>query len=259
MPILKKKKLKITIITITYNSEKTIKTTLNSVKGQTYKKIEHIIIDGNSADKTVLIAKQYPHINKIISEPDDGIYDAMNKGLKIATGDIIGFLNADDFYASKNVLNLINKIFINDPTLDACYSDLIYVDTLKISKIIRYWKSSNFNFGAFAKGWCPPHPTFFVHRSVYERFGNFDLDYDSASDVELMMRLLEVKKINVHYTPEVWIKMGLGGVSNKNFMNIIMQNKEVLKAFKNHNLSVNWINFFVHKIINRGLQFLKKP
>jgi glycosyltransferase involved in cell wall biosynthesis len=259
MPILKKKKLKITIITVTHNNEKTIKTTLNSVKGQTYKKIEHIIIDGNSADKTVLIAKQYPHINKIISEPDDGIYDAMNKGIKIATGDIIGFLNGDDCYVSKNVLNLINKNFINDPTLDACYSDLIYVDQLKISKVIRYWKSSNFNFGAFARGWCPPHPTFYAHRSVYERFGNFDLNYQNASDVELMMRLLEVKKINVLYIPELTIKMRLGGVTNKNFNNIIMQNKEILKALKNYNLSVNWINFFVNKIINRGLQFLRKP
>jgi glycosyltransferase involved in cell wall biosynthesis len=258
MLITKTKKLKITIITVSYNSEKTIKITLNSVKDQTYKKIEHILIDGKSADKTVLIAKQYSHINKIISEPDDGIYDAMNKGIKIATGDIICFLNSDDFYASNNVLSSVNKIFRDNPTLDACYSDLIYVDSLNTSKIIRYWKSGNFNFGSFAKGWCPPHPTFFVRRSMYEHFGNFDLNYHLASDVELMMRLLEVKKIKVSYIPELWIKMRLGGTTNKNFKNIIMQNKEVLHALKNHNLSVNWISFFVHKIINRGLQYLKR-
>jgi glycosyltransferase involved in cell wall biosynthesis len=259
MLISKTKKLKISIITVSYNSEKTIKTSLNSVKCQTHKKIEHIIIDGNSADKTVSIVKQYPHISKIISEPDDGIYDAMNKGLQIATGDIICFLNSDDFYASKNVLNSVSKIFINNPTIDACYSDLIYVDRLNTSKIIRYFKSSNFNFGAFAKGWSPPHLTFFAHRSVYERFGNFDLNYHIASDVELMMRFLEVQKINARYIPEMWIKMRVGGISNKNFKNILIQNKEVLHALKKHNLSVNWISFFVYKIINRGLQVLKKP
>ena len=259
MPITQTKKLKISIITVSYNSEKTLKITLNSVKDQTYKKIEHIIIDGNSADKTVSIAKQYPHISKIISKPDNGIYDAMNKGLKIATGDIICFLNSDDFYASNNVLSSVNKIFIDNPSVDACYSDLIYVDSLNTSKIIRYWKSGNFNFGSFAKGWCPPHPTFFVRRSMYEYFGNFDLNYHLASDVELMMRFLEVQKINARYIPELWIKMRLGGTTNKNLRNILIQNKEILHALKNHNLSVNWISFFVYKIINRGLQFLKRP
>jgi len=253
-----KKKLRITIITVSYNSEKTLNTTLKSVQNQNYRNIEHIIVDGASSDKTLSIVKKFPYIKKIISEKDKGIYDAMNKGLKIATGDIICFLNSDDFYASKNVLNSVNQIFINNPTIDACYSDLIYVDSLNASKIIRYWKSSNFNFGAFAKGWCPPHPTFFARRSVYDRFGNFDLNYLIASDVELMMRLLEVQKINVRYIPELWIKMRLGGTTNKNFKNIVMQNKEVLNALKNHNLSVNWISFFVHKIINRSLQYLKR-
>jgi len=253
-----KKKLRITIITVSFNSEKTINTTLKSVQNQNYRNIEHIIVDCASSDKTLSVVKKFTHIKKIISKKDEGIYDAMNKGLQIATGDIICFLNSDDFYASKNVLNSVNQIFINNPTIDACYSDLIYVDRLSTSKIIRYWKSSNFNFGAFAKGWCPPHPTFFVRRSVYERFGNFDLNYSIASDVELMMRLLEVQKVNALYIPEMWIKMRLGGASNKSFKNIVMQNKEVLHALKKHNLSVNWISFFVYKIINRGLQFLKK-
>jgi glycosyltransferase involved in cell wall biosynthesis len=259
MLISKTKKLKISIITVSYNSEKTIKITLNSVKGQTYKKIEHIIIDGNSVDKTVSIAKQNPHINKIISEPDDGIYDAMNKGLKIATGEIIGFLNSDDFYKNNEVISKVANEFERDASLDACYADLIYVDKFDILKTVRYVKSSAFKEGLFSKGWCPPHPTFFVRRSVYERFGNFDLNYHIASDVELMMRFLEVQKINARYIPELWIKMRLGGITNKNFKNILIQNKEVLHALKNHNLSVNWISFFVYKIINRGLQFLKRP
>jgi glycosyltransferase involved in cell wall biosynthesis len=134
MSILKPKKLKITIITVTYNSEKTIKTALKSVKDQTYKEIEHIIIDGNSADKTVSIIKQYSYINKIISEPDDGVYDAMNKGINIAKGDIVGFLNSDDFYVKEDVLSRAVGVFEDNPSLEACYADLIYVDQLDISK-----------------------------------------------------------------------------------------------------------------------------
>jgi glycosyltransferase involved in cell wall biosynthesis len=259
MSITKIKKLKISIITVSYNSEKTIKITLNSVKDQTYKKIEHILIDGRSADKTVLIAKQYSHINKIISEPDDGIYDAMNKGIKIATGDVICFLNSDDFYASNNVLSSVNKIFRDNPTLDACYSDLIYVDSLNTSKIIRYWKSGNFNFGSFAKGWSPPHPTFFVKSSVYKRYGCFDTKFKIASDAELMMRFLEVKKIKVKYIPKIWIKFRVGGISNRNLINIFKQNIEVLNALKKHKLSFNIFSFFWKKIIFKSRQFILRP
>jgi glycosyltransferase involved in cell wall biosynthesis len=183
----------------------------------------------------------------------------MNKGINVATGDIIGFLNSDDFYASNNVLSRVASIFKDNSYLDSCYADLAYVDPLDISKNIRYWRSSKFVSGLFSKGWCPPHPTFFVRRSVYQRFGNFNLHYRIASDVELMMRFLEVQKINSRYIPELWIKMRLGGTTNKSFKNIVMQNKEVLHALKSHNLSVNWISFFIYKIINRVLQFLKKP
>jgi glycosyltransferase involved in cell wall biosynthesis len=252
------KNLKITIITVCYNSEKYIKNTLDSVACQKFKNIEHLIIDGNSTDETVKLVQNYPHIKKIISESDKGIYHAMNKGLRIATGDIIGFLNSDDFYENNEVLLRVANIFKNNLLLDACYADLIYVDSFDISKNIRYWRSNKFVKGLFAKGWCPPHPTFFVRRSLYRRFGNFDLNYRIASDVELMMRLLEVKKINAQYIPELWIKMRLGGTTNKNFKNILIQNKEVLCALNSHNLSVNLIIFFFHKMINRSLQFFKK-
>ena len=251
--------MKISIITVTFNSASFINHCLDTVKKQTYDNIEHIVIDGASADSTLSILKsKRTQLAALISEPDKGIYEAMNKGINLATGDVIGFLNSDDFYANKKVISKVARTFERNPFLDVCYADLVYVDRLKTSKIIRYWKSSDFNFGAFAKGWCPPHPTFFVRRSVYERFGNFDLNYSIASDVELMMRLLEVQKVNALYIPEIWIKMRLGGASNKSFKNIVMQNKEVLHALKKHNLSANWISFFVYKIINRGLQFLKK-
>jgi glycosyltransferase involved in cell wall biosynthesis len=252
--------LKISIITVTYNCELVLSDCLNSVASQKYKNIEHIIIDNASTDGTIpLLNSRRDQFAFLISEKDQGIYEAMNKGLKIATGDIIGFLNSDDFYESNNVLSRVVAIFKDNSSLDACYADLIYVDPINTNKIIRFWRSSKFVSGLFAKGWCPPHPTFFVRRSVYERFGNFDLNYYIASDVDLMMRFLEVQKINARYIPELWIKMRLGGITNKNFKNILIQNKEVLHALKNHNLSVNWISFFIYKIINRGLQFLKRP
>ena len=257
MNIKNKEKKKITIISVCYNSEKTIRTMLESVKNQKYENIEHLIIDGSSTDKTISIIKDYPHINKIISEPDKGIYDSMNKGIEIATGDIIGFLNSDDFYFNNEVLSSVASIFDLNSSIDACYADLIYTDQVDISKVVRYWKSNKFSLGSFSKGWCPPHTTFFVHKSIYQRFGVFNLNYSIASDVELMMRLLEVNKINTIYVPEVWIKMRAGGTTNKSLKNIVTQNKEVLHALKSHNLSVNWIIFLIYKIFSRSSQFLK--
>ena len=259
MNIESKKILKITIITVCYNSEKTIKTTLDSVANQTFKKIEHIIIDGKSTDKTISIVKKYPHIKKIISEPDRGIYDAMNKGIKIATGDIIGFLNSDDFYASNEIVSKVARVFKDKPSVDACYADLIYTDQIDTTKNIRYWKSGKFIPGSFSKGWCPPHPTFFNRSSVYERFGSFNLNYRIASDVELMMRFLEVNKINVNYIPEIWVKMRMGGLSNKSLNNIKKLNKEILSALSSHHLPKNPFTFFSHKIISRVKQFFQKP
>jgi glycosyltransferase involved in cell wall biosynthesis len=251
-------KTKISIITVTYNSSATIQSCLDSIASQNYQNIEHIVIDGSSTDKTLEIINNHSYKPSIIiSEKDNGIYEAMNKGIKIAKNDIIGFLNSDDIYANNYVLSKVANVF-NNLSIDGCYADLIYTHQTDTTKTIRYWKSSKFTPGLFTKGWCPPHPTFFVRRSVYEQFGTFNLNYRIASDVELMMRLLEVQKINVSYIPELWIKMRFGGTTNKNFKNIVMQNREVLYALKNHNLSVNWISFFVHKTINRVQQFLKK-
>ena len=252
-----KHELKISIITVCLNSEKTIKTTLESVANQSFKSIEHIIIDGKSTDKTISIVKKYSHIKKIISEPDKGIYDAMNKGIKIANGDIICFLNSDDFYANDEVLSRATNIFNSSSSVDACYADLVYTDRWIISKNIRYWKSRNFLPGLFSKGWCPPHTTFFARRSIYKQFGGFDLKYKIAADVELMMRFLEVYKINTLYVPELWVKMRSGGTTNKNFKNILDQNLEILHALKNHNLTVYEIIFLVYKLFSRSFQFLR--
>lgn len=250
--------IKITIITVSFNSEKTIKKTLESVANQTFKNIEHLIIDGKSIDNTLLITKKFSHIKKIISTNDDGIYHAMNKGLELASGDVIGFLNSDDFYANDKVLETVAKEFKRDKSLEACYADLVYVNRFKTSKIVRYFKSKEFKKGLFSKGWCPPHPTFFVLRSVYQRLGKFDLNYRIASDVDLMMRFLEIYKVKFQYIPEIWVKMRMGGITNKNLKNIWIQNQEILNSFHKNGLSVHPLSFFIYKIISRFFQFFKR-
>lgn len=252
--------MKVSIITVTFNSISVINDCLDSISSQEYDNIQQIAIDGASTDGTLsILESKHSQINTLISKPDNGIYDAMNKGIKIATGDIIGFLNSDDFYPNNKVISKVVKEFEKDSSLDACYSDLIYVDQFNISKTIRYVKSSKFQEGLFSKGWCPPHPTFFVRRSVYKKFGNFDLSYKLASDVDLMMRFLEKYKIKSKYIPEVWVKMRMGGVTNKNLKNIWLQNKEIIHIFNKNNLSVNLLKFLILKIISRIVQLFKRP
>jgi len=250
----------ITVITVSYNSAATIAATVCSVASQSHYDVEYLVIDGASTDTTLaLLDDQREHLVALVSEPDDGIYDAMNKGIKLAKGDVIGFLNSDDFYASSDVLSRVARVFEEDLSIDACYADLIYTDQIDTSRTVRYWESNDYVPGAFSKGWCPPHPTFFVRRSVYERFGSFDLTYRIASDVELMMRFLEVHKIRVRYVPEVWVKMRMGGTTNKSLKNIWEQNQEVLHALRSHGLSSNPIRFFGHKLLSRGKQFFQRP
>ena len=252
--------MKISIITVTFNSVSVINDCLTSVRSQKYEDIEYIIIDGSSTDGTLsLLESKRDQFATLISEDDTGIYDAMNKGIQKSTGDIIGFLNSDDFYLNNKVISKVVKEFEKDSFLDACYSDLIYVDQFNTSKTIRYVKSSKFQEGLFSKGWCPPHPTFFVRRSVYKKFGNFDLGYKLASDVDLMMRFLEKYKIKSKYIPEVWVKMRMGGVTNKNLKNIWLQNKEIIHSFNKNNLSVNLLKFLILKIISRIVQLFKRP
>ncbi len=252
--------MKISIITVSYNSENFIESCINSIISQSYKNIEYIIIDGSSKDNTLKIIKKYSrHVSTIVSEPDEGIYDAMNKGLRIASGEIIGFLHSDDIYENEDILSKVVNVFKNNASLDACYADLIYVKKTNISRIVRYWKSNKFTRGSFSKGWSPPHPTLFVRRSVYERYGNFNLKYPVVSDIELMMRLMEVHNIQTKYFNEIWIRMRLGGLSNKNIKSILNQNQDILKALRSHNLKSNLIIFVISKIISRLNQFLQRP
>lgn len=250
--------MKLSIITVCYNSEKTIKDTLDSVESQSNVMVEHILVDGASTDKTLDIIRNANSADLIVSEPDNGIYDAMNKGISLASGVIIGTLNADDFYADNLVLNEVEKAFM-DPSVEACYGDLVYVKQNDINQTVRYWKSREYEPGLFKSGWMPAHPTFFVRKSVYERFGRFSLDYKIAADFELLFRFIEQNKIKTKYIPKVLVKMRLGGTTNKNITNVINQNKEMIETLKAYYVDFSLIGFILKKLANRTLQFIKHP
>lgn len=247
--------LKISIITVCFNSATTIENTIVSVAGQKNVDVEHIIVDGASIDSTIDIVNKYKSISKFISEPDRGIYDAMNKGIAIATGDVIGTLNADDFYVNDNVLEDVAQVFL-DTNIDACYGDLVYVSQKNTNNIVRYWKSRSYVLGLFKSGWMPAHPTFFVRKGVYERLGSFDLNYKIASDFELLFRLIEQYKINTKYIPKILVKMRLGGTTNKSLSNILIQNKEIVAILHNFYPDFSIFRFVFEKVINRFFQFV---
>jgi glycosyltransferase len=235
--------LKISIITAVLNSKTFLESSLLSVSSQTYPDIEHIIIDGGSIDGSLEVISRFtsntsrftPHDSRLISEPDNGIYDALNKGIRLATGDIIGFLHADDIYADDSVIEKVVRV-MRQKNCDSCYGNLLYVNRNDPNKTIRYWKSSDFSPGLLRKGWMPPHPTFFVRREVYEKFGIFDSSFKIAADYELILRLLGKYKITSCYIPEVLIKMRMGGASNRSISNILLKSTEDLRAIKMHDI-----------------------
>jgi glycosyltransferase len=239
--------VKISIITATFNSEKTICSTLQSVDNQTYKNIEHIVIDGKSTDKTLEIVAKFSSVSKVISEKDSGVYFALNKGIKKASGDVIGFLHADDFFANDLILEKIAEKF-KDTNADILYADLDYVAFENQKKIIRHWKSGDFSFKKLKKGWMPPHPTFYVKKSIYDRLGYFDTSFSIAADYDLMLRFLSDKTLKVVYLPEVTVKMRVGGISNRNLKNILQKSREDLRAMKKNHVG----NFFT--LIMKNLQ-----
>ncbi|MHC4183898.1 MAG: sugar transferase [Planctomycetota bacterium] len=245
------KSLKVSIITVCLNSASTIEGTIRSVINQTYPHIEYIINDGGSTDGTVELIKKYDKdIARWVSEKDKGMYDAMNKGIKLATGDIIGILNADDIYADEKVIEDVAKT-IPGKQGDTCYGDLVYVAKENIDKVVRYWKSSEFHTQAFNKLWMPPHPTFFVKRDVYAHYGSFDLDFPMAADYELMVRILYKYHVATTYIPRVLVKMRTGGHSNKSIVNIVKANIECYKAWRVNGLNVNPLIFILKPLYKR--------
>lgn len=247
--------MKISVITVTFNSAKTVADTLKSVATQTHRDVEHLIIDGASNDGTLEIVRMHASTQtRLISEPDRGIYDAMNKGIALASGEVIGFLNSDDFYANASVLEKVANAF-QDSAVEACYGDLVYVSQDN-SRVVRYWKSKPFTKGDFAKGWCPAHPTFYMRKSVIERMGSFDQSYKMGVDVEFMMRYLECGKIRAVYLPQVLVRMRLGGVSNKSYKNIFLQNKAIFAAMRKYDIPFSIVWFIVNKIVSRLKQLV---
>ena len=247
--------LKISIITVAYNSARTIADTMRSVAAQTYPHIEHIVVDGASRDDTLDIVKQYATASTLVqSEPDKGIYDAMNKGLKLATGDVVGFLNSDDIYADSTTLADIAAAFSNN-AIQGCYGDLIYVAHDNPQRVIRHWKSCNYKPGLCAKGWMPAHPTFYVRKAVYEKYGYFDASLKLQADFEMALRLLDIHGITTQYIPKNLINMRMGGASNSSIKNIIKGNLEASNACIKHGLPGGWF-FILRKILSRLPQFL---
>ena len=228
--------MKFSIITATYNSQNTIADAINSVASQTYDNIEHIIIDGKSTDNTLSIIKETGgRVSEIISEPDKGIYDALNKGIKNATGNVIVFLHADDIFAENTIIEKAANLFSEKQT-DSIYGDLQYVAKENTDKIIRYWKSGDYTYSKLKKGWMPPHPTFFIKKEIYDKFDLFDISFKIAADYDIILRFLGKHKISTAYLPEVMIKMRIGGESNKSIKNIILKMKEDVKALKKNNI-----------------------
>lgn len=247
--------LKVSIITIAFNSGETIEDTILSVVNQDYSEIEYIIIDGGSSDNTLDVVAQYKDkVSKVISEPDKGIYDAMNKGILHATGDIIGILNSDDIYADQKVITDVVKAIGNK---DALYADLVYVKRDETDVVTRYWKSGEYKKGDFLKGWMPPHPTFFIKKSCYDQHGSYNLQLKSAADYECMLRMIHKHQISISYLPRVITKMRVGGQSNVTVNNRLKANREDRMAWELNGIKPKFYTLYLKPIKKIG-QFFKK-
>lgn len=250
--------MKVSIVTVTFNSAATVADTLRSVATQTHPDIEHIIVDGASTDATLrIVADSGGHVARTISERDRGIYDAMNKGIAAATGELVGFLNSDDVLAHDRVIATIVAT-MSDPALDACFGDLVYVRQDDLDIVVRYWKSRPYAPGLCRRGWMPAHPTFYARKAVYRSFGDFDLSFRLQSDFEMSLRLFEMHGIRTAYIPETLVRMREGGVSNRNVRNVLKGNLEAARACRKHGFS-GGVLFVAGKLLSRVPQFFARP
>ena len=236
--------MKVSIITVVLNNKETVKDAILSVGSQDYNDIEHIVIDGKSVDGTQSVIEKYrDRLAIFISEKDNGIYDAMNKGLKLASGEIIGFLNSDDLYTNKNVISGVVSI-IEEMKVDAVFGDLVFVTSKDLNRIVRYYQSKNFRPKFLTKGIMPAHPTLFLRKTVYEKYGNFKTDYRIAADFEFAARIFKDYNISYYYIPKILVKMRIGGTSTKNLKSNWILNLEILRACRENGLKTNLLKIY---------------
>ena len=232
--------IKISVVTPVFNSQDTLEQAIASLLSQSYPAVEMIVIDGVSTDGSLDILERYrQYFGVFISESDSGIYDALNKGIKSATGDVIGFLHADDVLQNSEVLCKVAAAF-SDPEVDAVYGDLVYVARNNINNVLRYWRGGIYDNKSFQHGWMPPHPTFYVRRSIFERLGGFDTRYRIAADYDLVLRFLAVEKIRSIYIPEIMVRMRVGGISNQSLKSIVHKSLEDIVILRRNNLGGVW-------------------
>ncbi|MCB1823754.1 MAG: glycosyltransferase [Candidatus Competibacteraceae bacterium] len=248
--------MKISVITAVYNNHATLADALNSVLAQDHPDYELIVIDGGSTDGTLDVLQRYAgRLAQIVSEPDRGIYDALNKGIRLATGDTIGFLHSDDSFADGQVLSLIAAA-LADPGIDACYGDLRYVRRDEPNRVVRHWRAGPYHPRLLARGWMPPHPTFYARRAVYERLGGFELGYRIAADYDCLLRFLGAGQIACAYIPEVLVHMRLGGASNRSLRNLVQKSREDYRALRQN--QIGGLNTLLMKNLQKLPQFFKR-
>ncbi len=249
---------KISIITVSYNSGATIEDTIKSVVSQDYQNLEYIIVDGKSSDNTLEIANKYKDkITKIVSEKDDGIFDAFNKGLKLASGDIIGILNSDDFYTDNTVISSIAEAFEKNNT-DTLYGDLVYVNAKDTNNIVRYWQSCDYQKSLFEFGWMPPHPTFFVKKELYQKYGDFNTWMKISNDYELVLRFLYKHNCTSQYLPKILVKMRDGGNSNGSLKTRYNANMEDRESWKVNELKMPFYSMYMKPLRKISQYFIPK-
>jgi len=249
--------MKISVVTVVYNNAATIKDCINSVLVQDYPDVEYIIIDGGSTDGTIGIVKGFgDKIHKFISEKDKGLYDAMNKGIKLATGDVVGTLNSDDFFYDSHVLTNIANAFTNRDT-DAIIGDIVFIKDDTEQKVLRKYSSAKWRPRRFAWGYMPAHPSFFAKKSLFDRLGYYKTDYRIASDYELLIRFLFVNRINWKYIPLTTTKMRLGGASTQGIKSILILNKEIARACNENGIYTNYLMIY-SKYIFKPFEFIFK-
>lgn len=250
--------MKVSIVTVCFNSAETLRDTIESVQNQDYPDIEYIIIDGGSSDGTLEVVEEYKdRISVLVSEPDEGIYDAMNKGIRLATGDVVATLNSDDFYADKSSVKKLVSC-MEETGAETVFADLVLVEPTDSENIVRYYRSSHFHPEKLRYGWMPAHPTFLAKRALFDKWGLYSLNYRIASDFEMMVRLLYKAKVSYAYLPEVVVKMRAGGVSTSGLRNSWLLNNEIVRACRENGLKTSLPRVLM-KLPAKLLEYIYRP